>query len=476
MSNYEDFFAEIPQFLVVKSNTSYSENSLGIKRFTPWAIQLKQQSEIDLLFKLAIKHKVRLHPISTGKNWGYGSALSPDDEAIVVDLSDLKKIEFDHVIGAVTIEPGVTQLDLYNYLKKNNLPYIVPTTGAGPNVSILGNALERGFGITPFEDHFAAVLGMKVYCPDGIIYTPAMQELSGRNIWKWDIGPYIQGLFTHSSLGIISEIKIKLASVPDTIGIFKAESTDLSELVEVAKKLREIELIHGINIMNGLRTNAMNKAKKNENIWTLLGSYYCKNELNGGTRKLIKREFRSRNIKVQIITNRLFEFLRPILRKILGKEYVLLEGFFDVLKGKPTELALEIVGGESNANKTGLIWYSPIIPIDSSLIKKTSEMISRICSKNGFPPLITFTLVNSFCIDATIPLIFDKDKETNKAWLCYDELLNVGIKELGIIPYRLPINRFHILKDSAANHLHKIIKSALDPNGILARGRYETDP
>ena len=33
----------------------------------------------------------------------------------------------------------------------------MPVTGAGPNCSLLANALERGYGITPPTDHFGAV-------------------------------------------------------------------------------------------------------------------------------------------------------------------------------------------------------------------------------------------------------------------------------------------------------------------------------
>ena len=36
--------------------------------------------------------------------------------------------------------------------KHGNL-HMVPTTGAGPHASVLGNACERGYGITPDTDH-----------------------------------------------------------------------------------------------------------------------------------------------------------------------------------------------------------------------------------------------------------------------------------------------------------------------------------
>jgi FAD/FMN-containing dehydrogenase len=49
------------------------------------------------------------------------------------------------------VEPGVTFFDLHNYLVKNNLRekvwLDVPDVGGG---SIIGNAVERGVGYTPY--------------------------------------------------------------------------------------------------------------------------------------------------------------------------------------------------------------------------------------------------------------------------------------------------------------------------------------
>jgi hypothetical protein len=53
----------------------------------------------------------------------------------------------------VTLEPGVTQARLHEFLCDGKYPYLVPVTGAGPNCSIVGNAIERGYGITPWVDH-----------------------------------------------------------------------------------------------------------------------------------------------------------------------------------------------------------------------------------------------------------------------------------------------------------------------------------
>ena len=84
------------------------------------------------------------------------------------NLSELKDIKhYDDEVGSITVEPGVTQQSLYDFLENHGSKHMVPTTGAGPSASILGNACERGYGITPETDHFNAIYEMEIILPSG---------------------------------------------------------------------------------------------------------------------------------------------------------------------------------------------------------------------------------------------------------------------------------------------------------------------
>src|SRR5262249_43277345 len=145
------------------------------------------------------------------------SALPVRDDCMILDLSALTRIRrFEAESGVVTVEPGVTQGMLADFLTRGGHPFLVPVTGAGPNCSLVGNALERGYGITPYTDHFGAVLALEAVLPDGSLYRSPLSELVADDApaFKWGIGPYLDGLFTQGGCGVVTSVTIALARVP----------------------------------------------------------------------------------------------------------------------------------------------------------------------------------------------------------------------------------------------------------------------
>ena len=105
---------------------------------------------------------VPVYPISSGKNWGYGSRVPAADGCILLDLGRMNRIvDFNEELAYVTVEPGVTQAQLYAFLRERGSNLWVDATGASPECSLIGNAVERGFGHTPYGDHFTNCCGSR---------------------------------------------------------------------------------------------------------------------------------------------------------------------------------------------------------------------------------------------------------------------------------------------------------------------------
>lgn len=152
-----------PQVLLGKAVVAaYGGDTSGAHRHIPAALRIEDSARLQDVMRIASRHQVPVYPISTGQNWGYGTALTARDGCVILDLSPLKKIiDFDEELGVVTLEPGVTQGMLADFLEAGNHPYLVPVTGAGPSCSLVGNALERGYGVTPHVDHLGAVTDLE---------------------------------------------------------------------------------------------------------------------------------------------------------------------------------------------------------------------------------------------------------------------------------------------------------------------------
>ena len=154
-----------------EAEARYGRNSLAACRRIPGAIRPRSHEEVLRCIEAANVYKVRLYPISQGHNWGYGGATPVQDDSVVMDLSEMKRIlDFDGELGIVTLEPGVTQAQLSAFLIESNDQYLSPVHGGGPQCSIIGNALERGYGLTPVVDHFAAVTSLRAVLGSGEEY------------------------------------------------------------------------------------------------------------------------------------------------------------------------------------------------------------------------------------------------------------------------------------------------------------------
>lgn len=505
------------------ANAKYSANTLGYEKDLLGAVIVKSNAIIPLILNFAIEFNVKLYPISTGKNWGYGSSLPIVEKSLIIDLSHLNKIiEFNAKLGYVVLEPGVTQQQLYEFITAQQLNFMVPTTGAGPTVSIIGNAMERGYGMTPIEDHTASLLSLRAYLPDGSIYESQINEFGGfrsDRVFKWKIGPHLDGLFNQSNLGIVFQATIALAKKPENITQFISFIKE-DNLEEAVESIRNIKMqigttSGGINIMNKRRLlsmvntsnnwpiefaageNFIRDMAKKQNLpdWMILGGLYGPNEMVKAGSEVISQELNKITNKTIFVNRKKIKFLKSISKFLplgnIKKIAASLKSAIDVLEGRPGQVALPLAYLKNpikpdlekveylspDIDNCGLIWFSPLVPIDGNLVRDFVSEVHRICLYFEIEPLVTLTLISERCFDSTIPILFNKSdpKSVERAKLCHEALVKIA-PELGLFPYRLDVRSMENLYEThhgVASKLWNSIKGSVDPANVLSPGRYE---
>ena len=462
-------------------------------------------AEVQAALEMARAHGQTVHPYSTGRNWGYGSSYPVADRTRgMLDLSAMNRIlNFDADLGIVTVEPGVTQGDLAAFLSERNAPFITPTTGAGPTCSLIGNALERGYGLTPISDHFGAVMGIEAVLADGTVYrSPFMPEAPDgpQPVYKWGTGPYIDGVFSQAGNAVVTRMTLKLAPRPEQIETFYFIVRDDALLEQCIEAIRYMLLesgmpISGINFVNGQRMKSqvggdgtMDAAK-----WFGTGVLFGDKAIIKASRNQVRKALKGLVRRVFFINEDRVGMARKAL-SLLGKSSLAAklepfvynsEGLLGILGGQPSEFGMPLAYAKNLDNMPatgrhpardgcGLLWYVPIVPMRGADARRYAQMVQRVCGKYGFPDPITFSSLSPTAFDSTVPLSFEPTEEgTANAMACLRELIEEGRRE-GFPPYRyhaatmdLATASQPVFWDTAAR-----VKAALDPDGLISPGRY----
>ena len=199
------------------------------------------RQQVQACLRVANAHRVAVYPISTGRNWGYGSRVPAADGSVLLDLGRMNRIvDFSEDLAYVTVEPGVTQQQLFDFLRDNRSRLWMDATGARPDCSLIGNTMERGFGHTPYGDHFAHVCGFEVVLPDGECIETGFSRFAQAStgpLYRWGLGPTLDGLFTQSNFGIVTRMSIWLMPAPEHFEAFFFRCDDDSGLGDVLDAL-----------------------------------------------------------------------------------------------------------------------------------------------------------------------------------------------------------------------------------------------
>jgi 4-cresol dehydrogenase (hydroxylating) len=480
--------------------------------------------EVQALVATARQTGISLYPISRGKNWGYGDACAVTHGQVIVDLSGMNRIrEVSRELAYAVIEPGVTQQQLFDYLRAHDLPLWFDCTGSGPEASIVGNTLERGFGHTPYGDHFYHSCGMEVVLGDGRVLCTGYghyREAKATHVFKWGLGPYLDGLFTQSSLGIVTALGIWLMPKPECFNMFflsMPKDEDLPRMVEALRPLklsgRVKSLVHignDLRIISSFQRYPWQEAqgqtplpellrrtlrtKGGFGAWNISGAVYGSRAEVRVTRKEIRRALRHLG-RVRFVGPAALSLAQRVLdllqRRGWGRQFqAKLSALIKVgglLQGRPTDAFLygtlwrlktqdDPASLDPLDNNTGLMWISPIMPMTGEAAQDLVQRICPLLQRFGFEPLITVSLITERAMVAVTTIAYDRSspEETQRAAQCYAHLFQ-EVMRAGYIPYRSSIASMpHLAQGSEVfwDVVHGL-KQVLDPDRIIARGRYD---
>jgi len=253
---FDTFFSEIAAAIgtdaVNRSEETlrrYGENTMpGGDRSPAGVVYPASTADVQKIVRSANAHGVPLYPISTGNNIGLGSRSASRAGQVVVDLGYRMNriLEIDERLGFAVVEPGMSYQAMYDELVRRGNKLMLDVTSGPPQGGMLGNALDKGAGYTPYFDHFGFSCGMEVVLGNGELMRTGDGSLNHDRLVNWhtskySFGPILDGLFTQSNFGIVTRMGVWLLPRPPAVQSFHfvfPNDDDLEEIIELARPMK----------------------------------------------------------------------------------------------------------------------------------------------------------------------------------------------------------------------------------------------
>jgi len=470
--------------------------------------------EVVRVVRLANEFALPIHPVSTGRNWGYGDGLPVGDNNLVIDLSRMQACEIEPRLAYAVVEPGVTQGQLAAVAAGQKPPLQMDCTGAGPDTSVIGNILERGFGHSPYGDRSRYIAGLEVVLPDGRMLRTGFghyENARARDVYPHGVGPGLDGLFLQSNLGIVTRMAVWLMPRPDVTKIFMAEVDDDAGLGTLVEHLRQLAMegtlrgvVHIANDLRGISSQIMRpiagagappldesgrgalRKRYKTAAWTAVGSVAGPAGITRLSARRIRRQLAGSGARVRVLTGLHFALARRLPILPTAKRDAL-QAVLDINTGWPNGYFLrsaywhvarpDPVGPDDldpARDGCGLVWIAPVAPATARDVKRVIEIARRSFEAHGFDFFATLSLCNPRSVVAVLSIAFDKAHQLEAADRCRADVLTALI-DAGYPPYRVDLTSMNLLNHRSTGFwdVAASIRRSLDPNGVLSPGRYQ---
>ena len=230
---------------------------------------------------------------------GNGAVRSADPgPAVVLDLQRMNRIlNVDSVSATALVEPGVSYSQLHDHLLAHAPGLWVDPDRCGAN-AITGSIMARHIGYTAYGDHLQMQCGMELVLADGNLVRTGMGALPGSDTWqifKYNFGPYLDGLFTQSDFAIPSKVGLWLMPRPPMTRPFMVTLPNPAAFAQAVELLRPLKFSNVIPSTVVIAGRGLDEALRGRaaapSPWTLSAALYGSPENVAETWRLIEPGF-----------------------------------------------------------------------------------------------------------------------------------------------------------------------------------------
>ncbi|KAK3365118.1 hypothetical protein B0T24DRAFT_560811 [Lasiosphaeria ovina] len=433
-----------------------------------------------------------------GRNIGYGGTAPRVPGSVVIDLGRRMNriLNVDAENASCLLEPGVSYFALYEEIQRRKLPLWIDTPDVGGG-SVLGNAIDRGVGYTPYGDHFANHCGLEIVLPSGELLRTGMGALPGKDgddnpTWQAfqpAYGPYQDGIFSQSNFGIV--VRMGMWLMPETghqsYLITFPRDEDFPDIVDIIRPLAQQRVLGNIpqlrHVIQELATTARPKSDFYDGAgpiprevirehaaglpvgdvsWVFYGTQYGDGSTIAAQLDVIRCAFLSK-----------IPDARMLLPEDLPPSHYL-HSRVSVCSGVPVLRELDWLNWVPNAAH---LFFSPIVPTHGRDARIVHDIVVRLHAKHGFDLLPTLCVAGRE-MHYIVNIVYDRasvDEKRRAAALMREMIAETAAEGFG--EYRTHILFADMVAatyswgNNALMRLNETIKDALDPNGILAPGR-----
>lgn len=419
-------------------------------------------SQVQACMRLANHRKLKIYPVSAGKNWGNGSRVPTINDCILLDLHKLNQIvDFSEDLGYVTVQAGVTQLQLFEFLNAQKSKLMINLTGSSRHSSVVANVLERGDGFGSYADRSRHVCNFEVVLPNGELFQTGFGRFPNAScapLSSAGLGPSFDGLFLQSNLGIITQMTLWLEAKPEFAYKVFIASNSAHRFPSLINRLRSLQLRNltpYVTWWNEYKIRArMPNSQSELPPWLGAATIFAHTEKQAQTLVEITRQALSPFSEIHC---EIFEISHTYDSENIVMAYA--------KKSSPIPNDLD-----PDRDRCGLIWAMVLLPYFGRDVATAISTVETSCAAYDFEPNITLIGTDARALRLLLALVYDREVagEDERAHACHDSVLE-NLMKLGYFPYRLGLQSMWAMGE---NDLLKQVKKLLDPNDVLAPGRY----